>query len=921
MSYLILALLGLAASAALIWSARAETAEMRIRWPLVGVVAFFPLLMASCFFYFSREAVDTYQISYVGKRIAFGPGTPITAGGSSPDSPSVEDLRASLLPPNMLRIEPATPEMSQEVEGLTVDEPALRLASSSSIVRIDGRLLNSYALQEGDRIRLEIADPPIELELTAEGLRRGNRLRELPSSLSRLFRGTSVLHLPDLLAELAPDLQSNQRDRVRSLLYRPGFSGPWQLVIRESTTSLARGPETFTMQRLFALDRQFDLSLQVTWGAPNRRTLRTVRSDRIEIEAERALIRFGEPQTRLVETGGLEDTLELGLVTPTSIDRRPHLIEFDEPSRRFLGASATLRFTPGSKEWELELFGDRRTLRPDELYALGEGPDQLLVHSRRSFNPTRVRTDLLLYGLYVLTFLGQAMTRRPLLAAVVAPTGILLASRILFSERVAASPPDFDQRIYAEARIALWLIPAALLLAWSLAWLVQKAQKGPVRFNPLRWPLVGLLVASIGSVATTQGMGNLSLLAIGPLLGCVLLVLLARLTHLQTVQDHLASWGTGGWCWDFRTAALAGVLIVMVRGVASFLGMPETLRLPSINFRVLWTVVQLPLCAFVIALTAERIERLRKELPGLGPQDLSQKLKGWFSGIVSLGFFLGLAFVAVALLVRDTGLFLAHGLTGIFTLLLLVVIPRAFRDWERPSQALYATGLLLALAPMILVVAFNARPGWMVSLVGWGSEVEASTLSSEGVVDRAAQVSSTRAQQIFRIYMLANPEDLSEIGLRPSEQVAIHYQTLRAYAVDAGRSGNGYATSEIPRHLGRTYLSDLVPMVFVLADFGRAGMLGLTVVYLGLLALVALAVNGIRGPTDPFSRQGGWIALIAALAFCLPSLYMILANLNLVLFTGKNCNLLSLNSTSDVLESGALLALAAFGLGLRRTTP
>jgi hypothetical protein len=84
------------------------------------------------------------------------------------------------------------------------------------------------------------------------------------------------------------------------------------------------------------------------------------------------------------------------------------------------------------------------------------------------------------------------------------------------------------------------------------------------------------------------------------------------------------------------------------------------------------------------------------------------------------------------------------------------------------------------------------------------------------------------------------------------------------------------------------------------------------------LAVLLGAVLAATAPGRPLAAQGSWIAALALLAFVLPSLYMILANLNYVLFTGKNCSLLALNSMSDVLESAALVGLAAFGAGLRR---
>ncbi|HEX6203819.1 MAG TPA: hypothetical protein VF100_12515, partial [Thermoanaerobaculia bacterium] len=123
----------------------------------------------------------------------------------------------------------------------------------------------------------------------------------------------------------------------------------------------------------------------------------------------------------------------------------------------------------------------------------------------------------------------------------------------------------------------------------------------------------------------------------------------------------------------------------------------------------------------------------------------------------------------------------------------------------------------------------------------------------------------------------------------------------------------------VPRHLGATYLSDLVPMVFVLPELGKAGLLGLALLYALPLGWLAFALGrGRRTAAAPLAEQGTALAAVAFLVFAVPGLYMILANLNLVLFSGKNAPLLGLNSLSDALESGLVLALAAAGLGLGR---
>ncbi len=57
----------------------------------------------------------------------------------------------------------------------------------------------------------------------------------------------------------------------------------------------------------------------------------------------------------------------------------------------------------------------------------------------------------------------------------------------------------------------------------------------------------------------------------------------------------------------------------------------------------------------------------------------------------------------------------------------------------------------------------------------------------------------------------------------------------------------------------------------------------------------------------------GWLA---ALTLAVPSVYMVLANYRLTLFTGKNAYLLGLDSTADVLESLALVLVAALGAAM-----
>ena len=279
-------------------------------------------------------------------------------------------------------------------------------------------------------------------------------------------------------------------------------------------------------------------------------------------------------------------------------------------------------------------------------------------------------------------------------------------------------------------------------------------------------------------------------------------------------------------------------------------------------------------------------------------------------------------------MVDDTGLLLVHGLAVVFALVLLLG-----RPWRRAGAAAaggrrgpaWAASAVLLVLPLALVLFANLMPRQLmaaVDLVRPGAPPVPSAAAGNGTAggdvsgdDAAAALRSTTAQQLFRLSLLANPDLLQDVGVRPAERVAVQYATLRGYAHQAGWAGGGFHSSTLPRHLGVTYLNDLMPMSFVLADFGTLGMLALALTY---LVFPLAALFAFRAAGDRWGAQGAWIAAVALLAFALPGLYMTLANLNLVLFTGKNPSLLALNSVSDVLLSGALLAVAAFGTAVAR---
>ncbi|HEX2254742.1 MAG TPA: hypothetical protein VHQ65_15860 [Thermoanaerobaculia bacterium] len=914
---------------------------------LAMAVAVLPLLYGAGTLWSARGRLEALHLTYVGKSLAWGEGVPLVAGGAGSEGGGGGDLTAPHVAAGAVRIEPApadaegsgpapegAPGPDPETPEIAPGSPVLRLAAPLPVVQVfapgedaDGRIVNSVPLAEGDRLRLEGGGAPLELVL-----RDGELVRErdaasegggdaepypLPGWFERLLRPGRVVYLPDVLAAAAPEAAAGWGARVRSLLVRR--DGAWHLVQRDAGVVAVRdGAVRTSLDAPHPLPERFDLQLSVVWSGAGNRRLRTVRRDEVVLGGERAEVRFGEPQRRVVPLDEVAAPLEIGLVVPSAADRRPELIELDEDSPRFHGVSGTLRYDPAGDVASLQYLGARWEMEHGELYALGEGDDLMLLRLERGGVPGRVLADLALLSLYLLVFLVPLMRGSPTLAAVVAPVGLLLADRLLFAHRAAIEPPHYLLRAYAEARVALWLVPALLLFGWTLGILLQRVDGGPgdawrdrlrAGAGVLRWPTGGLLVAAAGCLATVWGAGSLALLALLPL-GLAALLLAAYAWGAGPGAAAVTRWREGGWPWHPWALVAVGAGLLALRGGAVLLGMPEALRLPAVELRVLWTFVHLPVAVVAVGLTAHWIEERRRRAEAAatagvepGAEAGSTLAADWARGVIAFGLFLVLAFAVVAAVVDDLGLLIVHGLPAVFALALLAVWPWARSRWPvalRPRM-IYAATLVAALVPLLVVVAVNRWPKQLTALAAGATED-----------------SGTPEQRLFRLQMLANPEALPQVGLKPAEQVAIQYHTVRNYGEHAGWVGDGYASSELPRHLGVTYLNDLMPMAFVLAEFGKLGMLGLALTYLAVLlaAWPALSPGGGR-----WGRQGGWVATLALLAFALPGLYMILANLNQVLFTGKNCSLLALNSVSDVLEAGALLALAAFGLVLREGEP
>jgi hypothetical protein len=129
---------------------------------------------------------------------------------------------------------------------------------------------------------------------------------------------------------------------------------------------------------------------------------------------------------------------------------------------------------------------------------------------------------------------------------------------------------------------------------------------------------------------------------------------------------------------------------------------------------------------------------------------------------------------------------------------------------------------------------------------------------------------------------------------------------LEMYAFSSPFAGRGWPQTIPPRELLLTHINDTVSAVHLLSPFGRVGGIAVAIF---LLTFVA----AIFGLTDGSPGQRSSSAALAALVLAMVSLYMLLDNIGVVPFTGRNFYFLSVQSESDLIEGGLLLVIALVG--------
>ncbi|MFP5246015.1 MAG: hypothetical protein ACLGH0_04930, partial [Thermoanaerobaculia bacterium] len=174
-----------------------------------------------------------------------------------------------------------------------------------------------------------------------------------------------------------------------------------------------------------------------------------------------------------------------------------------------------------------------------------------------------------------------------------------------------------------------------------------------------------------------------------------------------------------------------------------------------------------------------------------------------------------------------------------------------------------------------------------------------------------------------RFFHFAAPEQLQQLATKRGESLAITSAILQRY-IRTGWFGVGYGHTDVSTHLGDTALRDFAPAVFIAAEWGLAGTIAMLLLYALFGYLGWRLTPWARTQQSFFATRTNAvtaipiIAAVTALTIAIASIYMILANHELVLLTGKNAYLFGLDSAGDVLETMMLLLILAYCLASMR---
>ena len=346
--------------------------------------------------------------------------------------------------------------------------------------------------------------------------------------------------------------------------------------------------------------------------------------------------------------------------------------------------------------------------------------------------------------------------------------------------------------------------------------------------------------------------------------------------------------------WTLRAVIGAAVIVAVLRVAMLWgLGWKERISIPGVDLAL--TIVYLPVVFVFFAALWRRYRLFAVQFKPLSWKQVAAGIAAACTGV--------LLTILIPAFVKDSGSALVH----VPAIVLLFALPALARP-SRVTLAL-AAPLVLALIGHI-VVAFlpylrgqeKVDPSYQKALV---DETEA----DEFMVRRLGQSTNQ-----LRVLSQVAPRQLEQAGTSKAEGLVMQRRVLDRYG-GTGLSGAGYLN--VPLTTFRdTHMNDNLSAIHILAPFGIAGAIGILALLLAL-ALLPLRERFAEAKHDRPDRaidQRAALGILALWTFTLCGIYMVAANLGLVLFTGKNVYLLAAASKSDAIEGGVLLLIALVAL-------
>jgi hypothetical protein len=547
-----------------------------------------------------------------------------------------------------------------------------------------------------------------------------------------------------------------------------------------------------------------------------------------------------------------------------------------------------------------------------------------------------------------LSFAGQKRLWRDsrIAFALLAAVQLLLALRLLFGLAGAGADPSLDWRAVAASSMLAYVAVPSLALLW-----------GPASAERRRTAVQLALFMAATVAALWLWLGQAALLDRSDRFSLALSALVFVAAAASVLRLPLATWaGRGvealrGRPWAKWTAAgVAGAGLV---ATAAWMSLDNGSLLPVVAITVLIALAGAGLAAWRLArswmnwsepvptwaLVLYGAAALRFALGVLGVKErvLGVAVSALYTPALALGF--GLLFADLAKAAREGRAQRVWRLAVYAGAAVVVAVAGVSFAISDSGYALIMTPVLFGAGAWWGVTLARAKGSlWRLSRAAWGAPAaalvagwlfllvvaprldafedfnpilhangEAQSQLVLNTLDRHLQVDNN----MTRLYALARPSTLASTGTATAENQRAWEVQINDYT--APLFGRGWLT---PPHLTTllrpVQLSDNSSAIHLMSPFGRAGAAALLLL-LGLLAggcaRASLPAGGAAARSFPETAGvlSLWLVFGAAA-------YMILGNLQIVPFTGRNVYFLAPTSESDLLEALALCAIAFWGL-------